>query len=194
MLSDSNYGTILASVSIGGFAIQQGLQIIDPLITILARILPGNADEATKKRQLMVIFSFVCGIAASAGGKIRLEISSSTPVDVLLTALVLGAGTEGVNSLQKYVGYAKEARRGPLAELGIIPAALSLSRGQSAKLACSISSEADMSIEWHVVQSGLGQITQDGVFTAGQAVGTCNVVARSRSSPGRLSSATVTIS
>ena len=194
MLSDANYGAILASVSIAGFAIQQGLQIIDPLVILLARILPGNADEPTKKRHLMVLFSLACGIIASAIGNIRIGLSSCVFVDVLITALVLGAGTEGANSLQKYVSYAKEAKRGPLVDMAIIPASLSVSPGQSAKLACSISSEADTSIEWSLVQPGLGQITQDGVFTAGNASGTCYVVATSRSNPGRLSSATVIIS
>ncbi len=197
MSAESNYASALALVSLGGFALQQGLQIVDPLVTIVSRLLPGNLDETAKKRFSMGLLSLAFGLIISFIGNIKvfslIGVSISGPMDVLLSALVLSAGTEGANSFQKYVNYVKEARKPQQIELTIVPASLSLSTGQAAKLMCAVTTDGDPSVEWMLVQPAMGQISSDGQFTAGPTKGPCTVVAKSRSNPGKLSYATITI-
>src|SRR5579862_7524874 len=134
----STAGTALGLVSVTGFAIQQLLQLLDPLVEgAIGRYkarrqrsgrlaLPNNMSEAEFKKSVMTAAAFGAGLLVSGFGHLRVLallagsgaettalLASATAAsffDVLISGFVLGAGTDGVNTLLKYVGYVKDAR------------------------------------------------------------------------------------
>ena len=197
-MQNVDYGSLLAFVSITGFAIQQGLQLFEPFALLLVRSWPGNLDETLKKKIVMGVLSLGCGFLVASIGKIRLlsmlNASYNNYADIIISALVFSAGTEGANSIQKYIGYVKDSKKLPAVEIAIIPGTLTVAAGRSAKLMCALTSESDTTVEWSLAHGNMGQVTQDGTFTAGHEKGTCIVVVRSLANPAKLGFATITIS
>lgn len=104
----------LAPVFAAGFAIQQLLELLDPLLSRFV-------DVAWKK-VILGLISLVIGLILSGFGGFRTLLplfqasSGSTPwnhpvLDVIVTGLILSAGTEGLNSIMKFLGYAKETKK-----------------------------------------------------------------------------------
>jgi hypothetical protein len=98
-----------------GFAVQRLLEIADPLINL---IVGSRPERATFKKTLLVLLSLVAGLVIAVGAGLRvlepLGATTSgigTTIDVVATALVISAGTEGVNSILKFLGYAKEDKK-----------------------------------------------------------------------------------
>jgi F0F1-type ATP synthase assembly protein I len=85
-----------------GFAIQQFLEICAPLFT--------KVDEKNKKMIMQLISLVLGGIFAMLGIRILVHLMpNALPwLDGIVTALVISAGTEGVNSVMKFLGYTKE--------------------------------------------------------------------------------------
>ena len=105
----------LAPVFAAGFALQQFLEIIDPLLAQIVK-------DPMWKKVVMGIISLVVGLVFSAIGGFRVlttlfQTSNSSPawdhpvLDVIVTGLILSAGTEGFNSIMKFLGYAKEDKK-----------------------------------------------------------------------------------
>jgi hypothetical protein len=92
-----------------GFALQKLLEIFDPLVERLVK-----NDEKAKKMFLGLV-SLAAGLALAFGAGIRVLVhlgySGSDVWDALITALIVSAGTEGINSIMKYLGYAKENKK-----------------------------------------------------------------------------------
>ncbi len=92
-----------------GFALQKLLEIFDPLVERLVK-----GDEKAKKMFIGLI-SLAAGLALAFGAGIRvlvhLDYGGADLWDALITALIVSAGTEGINSIMKYLGYAKENKR-----------------------------------------------------------------------------------
>lgn len=90
-----------------GFAIQQLLEVLDPLIIKLI----GDGD----KKLILGIVSFVCGLALAFGTGLRvlepLGVPNAGIGDIIVTGLVISAGTEGINSILKFLGYTKEREK-----------------------------------------------------------------------------------
>ena len=105
--------TTVAPVMIAGIAIQQILEILDPLVVKII----GEED----KKMVMGLIALVAGLAVSFGLGMRvlqpLGIVVPDGLDMLVSAMVIGAGTEGFNSLLKYIDYAKEGKKGDAAAL-----------------------------------------------------------------------------
>jgi hypothetical protein len=94
----------LAPAFAAGFAIQRLLEIADHLLGQ-----PGATTPAGKKTALATI-SLVVAVALAAFGEIRVLDPlgiDATGADVVVTALVISAGTEGANSIMKFLGYKK---------------------------------------------------------------------------------------
>jgi hypothetical protein len=93
-----------------GFAVQQLLELLDPWL------------DKTKwdKKCLLGIFSLIAGLVLSFGAGLRvlqpLGATSSAIWDALVTGLIVSAGTEGFNSIMKFLGYSKEKQKGDAAE------------------------------------------------------------------------------
>lgn len=104
-----------------GLAIQQLLELLDP---ILSRII-GERD----KRLFLGVISLTAGLVFAFGSGLRvLEVFLSQEqiitagdgmdiVDAFITALIISAGTEGSNSILKFLGYSKESKKGDAAAL-----------------------------------------------------------------------------
>ena len=91
-----------------GFAVQRLLEIADPLINL---IVGSRPERATFQKTLLVLLSLVAGLVIAVGAGLRvlepLGATTSgigTTIDVVATALVISAGTEGVNSILKFLG------------------------------------------------------------------------------------------
>lgn len=103
-----------------GFAIQQFLEILDPIVVRLI----GERD----KKLILGIVSLIAGLLIAFGTGLRvlapLCIYSEFQegyyfdlLDALITAFIISAGTEGINSVMKFLGYAKESKKGDAAAL-----------------------------------------------------------------------------
>jgi hypothetical protein len=97
----------LGPVFAAGFAVQQLLEVLDPLIVKII----GNAD----KKLILGIVAFVFGLILAFGtGLCILEplgVANAGLWDTIVTGLAISAGTEGVNSILKFMGYSKEREK-----------------------------------------------------------------------------------
>ena len=95
-----------------GFAVQRLLEILDP-------ILDNNTFFKNNKKMILAIVSLIVGLALALGAGLRvlrpLGITSADLVDIVVTALIVSAGTEGFNSIMKFLGYAKEGKKADVA-------------------------------------------------------------------------------
>src|SRR5882762_9014519 len=102
----------LAPAFASGFAVQQALQILDPLIKA-----QGNV-----KRALTGFISLVMGLAVAYFGHLYIlqSLAEATAaaatriswaIDVPVSALIISAGTEGFNSIMKFLSYQKEGAK-----------------------------------------------------------------------------------
>lgn len=98
-----------------GFAVQRLLEIADPILA--GRI----TDQNTKKKWLgsvALVFGFALAYAAQLrvlaplGADLgRLGENMAYFVDYLVTAFIVSAGTEGFNSIMKFLSYKKEEKK-----------------------------------------------------------------------------------
>jgi hypothetical protein len=93
-----------------GFAVQRLAEILDAAAT---PFLPDGDKKA--KAFLIAIASVAIGFIAAMVAGIRvlapLGIAGADAVDVAVTALVVSAGTEGFNSIMKFLAYKKEEQK-----------------------------------------------------------------------------------
>jgi hypothetical protein len=95
-----------------GFAVQRLLDIFDGVLNLV----PGGVNV---KKVVTALISFLIGLllAGFAGLRVLKPLGLSgtsravAVVDVIVTALVLSAGTEGFNSILKFLGYAKDDKK-----------------------------------------------------------------------------------
>lgn len=96
----------LAPAFAAGFALQRLFEITDPLFASLS----GNG-----KKTVLNILALAVGLLLSGAGALRvlepLGIANKVAVDVLVTGLVISGGTEGFNSIMKFLGYKKEEKK-----------------------------------------------------------------------------------
>jgi hypothetical protein len=85
-----------------GFAVQQLLEILDPIL-----------DKVKVNKKLFLgLISLIVGFALASGA--RLHVLQAFGVvnagfwDIVVTGLIISGGTEGFNSIMKYMGYSKD--------------------------------------------------------------------------------------
>ncbi|MGA8274382.1 MAG: hypothetical protein WB919_22685 [Candidatus Sulfotelmatobacter sp.] len=110
----SNIVITLAPAFAAGFAVQQGLQILDGFLNLKKQLGPIT------KTGLAGVVSLGLGIAFAAGGIHVLGPLYPVPapptpppqppywLELLVSGLVISAGTEGFNSIMKFIGYKKD--------------------------------------------------------------------------------------
>ncbi|MCI0608453.1 MAG: hypothetical protein L0Z71_05255 [Anaerolineae bacterium] len=85
-----------------GFALQQLLEILDPLV----------GKIKVDKKLLLGVVSLVLGLALSFGAGLSvlqpLGVTIASFWDTIITGLIISAGTEGINSIMKFLGYTKD--------------------------------------------------------------------------------------
>ena len=97
-----------------GFGIQRLAEISDP---IFDRLAGGTTDDAkkTSKRMLIAVVSLLVGLATAywAGIRVLAPLGAKTTdlIDIAVTALVVSGGTEGFNSIMKFLTYKKEEQK-----------------------------------------------------------------------------------
>jgi hypothetical protein len=93
----------LAPVLIASFAIQQLIELLDPILDAVIKL---------HKKWILSVVAFIAGLALTLGLGLRIlapfGITRFPWVDVILTALFITGGTKGVNDLMKLIGYKKE--------------------------------------------------------------------------------------
>lgn len=97
----------LVPVFAAGLAIQQLLEILDPIVIKVV----GNGD----KKLILSLISLIGGLILAFGVDLRvlapLGVLDSDILDGVVTALIISAGTETLNSILKYLGYTKESAK-----------------------------------------------------------------------------------
>jgi hypothetical protein len=105
---DTNVITALMPSFAAGFAVQRLLEILDPLVTKVAGV--------DRKRIYLGLLSLLAGLgfAYGAGLRVLTHLGADTTgsffryLDLLVTGLIISAGTEGFNSILKFLSYKKE--------------------------------------------------------------------------------------
>ena len=109
----------MAMVTITGFAIQQALELVDFVVTILAKLgikLFSAVKEETFKKWINAWVAFGAGLIIvnltklSLLGVLACDLKLKC-IDYLVTALALAAGTDAFNTLTKYFQYLKDGRK-----------------------------------------------------------------------------------
>jgi hypothetical protein len=95
------------------FGIQQGVEVIDSVVTGFGWI--GTATTAlSRKKAVLKVVSIIAGWGCAQFMGVDVLTGTSVPpgwIHTLVTALALAGGTEGVNSALKYAAYAKENKK-----------------------------------------------------------------------------------
>jgi hypothetical protein len=95
-----------------GFAIQRLLEILDPFFEM------ERVKES--KKMILGLVSLAVGLLLAFGIGLRvlqpLGVFSSDYLDAIVTGLIISAGSEGFNSILKFLGYAKEGKKADAAE------------------------------------------------------------------------------
>lgn len=116
-MNGTNLIAALAPAFAAGFAVQRLIEIIDPLVPL--RI------SANKKKAFLGLVSLGLGLLLAWGLGLRVlatlgTVPSENPnllgsllqgLDYFVTALIISAGTEGLNSILKLLEYQKEQRK-----------------------------------------------------------------------------------
>jgi hypothetical protein len=114
--------TAFGPVFAAGFAVQQLLEILDQIF--LAPLF-SSTEAAKNKKMIYSLISLVIGLVLAGTVpnldvlKILLGTGYSAGYfvpDVIITGLVISAGTEGVNSILKFLGYAKADKQAAAAK------------------------------------------------------------------------------
>jgi hypothetical protein len=209
-----NFGEATALVSLVGFAIQQALQGLDAFISSWIDwfkgrrpdgILPGNLMPGDFKKSVMTIASFVLGLTTvfALPQLLLLQYANILPTDLeqwhtkianfVVSALVLSAGTEGVNTVLKYFGYIKDARKTPSLAIDVIPKATTVPHGNTFQFLATAKNGGDSAVDWHVLTGNGGTIDSAGLYTAPATTGIYQIAATSKADPNATAIATVTV-
>jgi hypothetical protein len=101
--------TALGPVFAAGLAVQQLLEIMNPLVESLTK------NDEKRKKLYLGLMSLLIGLGLSFGGGLRVLSALGAPtnwiVDIIVSGLIISGGTEGINSILKYLGYSKEKEK-----------------------------------------------------------------------------------
>jgi len=213
------YALIVALVFIGGFAIQQFLQLIDFLIEVLInRIIDQNGNiwgvsPTVFKKSLMIGLASGLGILAAVLGNIRilslafppcvgtdcpkvdpdLVLKAHESLDFVISGLVIGSGTEAVNTLMKFLGYIKESQKASIIEISINPPSVSIVKGETVDFIAIVRNGNSSEVGWSVVQGNGGTIDESGKYSAPNVKGTFQIRAISKEDNTKIAVSIVTV-
>jgi hypothetical protein len=111
--TDAVSGIAVSAALVVAFAIQQTVEIFDSISAVFLDT-DKNPEQAGKKKAILKLCSLALGILAVAVLKVDvLSVVTAVPSEWhgVITAIALAGGTEGVNSVVKYLGYAKESKK-----------------------------------------------------------------------------------
>jgi hypothetical protein len=96
-----------------GFAVQRLLEILDPVLDILPFI---KDNKKIALGLVSLIFGLILAFGAGLSVLRPLGVTNAYFLDGIVTALIVSAGTEGFNSIMKFLGYAKEGKKADAVE------------------------------------------------------------------------------
>jgi hypothetical protein len=201
---------LLATVAIIGFAIQQVLEILKPFVALCVKKYVSWRDVSTTKvvmseaeimKATMAMLAFILGAIIVGLTKVSLLVFvnpawGGTFGDIIVSALVLGAGTDGLNTLTKYIGYVKESRKAGIpksVEISIVPPETPVKVDQTIKFRAFVKNSENKSVQWEVTQGTGGSISTNGEYTAPSTPGEYQVIAISKADQEKYAVATVTV-
>ncbi|HKS28114.1 MAG TPA: Ig-like domain-containing protein [Pyrinomonadaceae bacterium] len=210
----------MALISIGGFAVQRAIELLDPLLAFMSYAfaaglkkvkgalakadapataqdeLPWGLTETGLKTWLIGIISFLIGLIIARQASVQL-VSADASVNQLVIALAISLGTNGINSLLKYAEYAKDIRKvevKPLPVITITPAAASVKAASTIQFLASVSGTDNREVKWELLEPGNGSIdSATGLYTAPSTPGIYHVAAISRANEAATATATITV-
>jgi hypothetical protein len=95
-----------------GLAIQQFLEISDPIVSKLL--------QQDYKKLVLNALALAVGLALAFGAGLQvlkpLGIENHHTIDSIATGLIISGGTQGINSILKFMGYAKEGKKAEAVE------------------------------------------------------------------------------
>jgi hypothetical protein len=94
-----------------GFAIQQLLELLDQVFAAAKGVLPPRYRD--NKQLILGGIALAIGLALATGGHLLILSNlgvANVPawIDTIMTGVFISAGTQGFNSLLKFLGYAKD--------------------------------------------------------------------------------------
>lgn len=109
-----NLVTSLGPAFAAGFAVQRLLELLDPLLEKV-KIIKDN------KKVFLGLITLTIALILAYGMGVRvmepLGITTPSVLDNFVAALIISAGTEGINSVLKFLGYSKEDKKLTAAKL-----------------------------------------------------------------------------
>lgn len=125
-------GELVPIISAVGFAVQQLLQIADPIVSTIIGALrnqssktpvdgpglsPSRVSDVDLKKSIMGLLSLLAGVVVvSVAGEIRvlhvMGADNHKFLDWFISALTISAGSEGANSILKLAQYLKDMVKG----------------------------------------------------------------------------------
>ena len=213
LLQDSSKLPLTASEAMAvfgllSFAVQRLLELLDPVVSwmatgIAARVASEGVDQDAAKKWFMGLASVIVGGVFTLVSGIRLlsyinvdHAGFGGSGDFFVTALVLGAGTEGANTALKYFGYVKDAKKvdqPSAAALTILPPEITVAPGGSVQFAALSTAGGDVKVRWLLTDVGGGSVDAAGVYTAPAATGTFRVMAVSDKDPTQMGVAFISV-
>lgn len=106
----------LAPAFIAGFGVQQTVEVIDSLITGRGSWDPSNAGDVRKKKAILSVVSVIIAAVLTGLGGGNIDVLKPFIKEGyqwglfggLVTVIFISGGTEGFNSLMKWLSYKKE--------------------------------------------------------------------------------------
>ena len=200
---------LMAIVTIAGFAIQQLLEVIKPFVALYWQTqIPNPSDPTTPTPTAAVWIKWSMALIAFLLGLVTVQLTDITLLsfvkpewgktlgDFLVSALVLGAGTEGLNTLTKYFAYVKEARKQsikPAIEVAISPPSATVKVDQNFAFKATVKNTDNPNVTWEVAHGAGGSIDAQGIYKAPPVAGTYQIVAISEADPTKHAFAKVTV-
>jgi hypothetical protein len=111
MDSNSPVAALVGTFAVG-FAVQRLMDVVET--TYVALFVPGDDDRAAnRKKALLGWLSLVAGLALAKWVGVLAALGYTVPlaVDVVVTALIVSAGTEWFNAFVKFISYAKDEKK-----------------------------------------------------------------------------------
>jgi hypothetical protein len=92
-----------------GFALQRLAELLDPILD------PILGRRPALKKAVLSLAALILGIILAAAASVRVmrPLNAEVPswLDIIATGLFISGGTEGFNSLMKFLGYKKEEKK-----------------------------------------------------------------------------------
>ena len=120
----TNYVTALAPAFIAGFGVQQLVEILDSLLTSRNKWDPSSAQDVRKKKAILSCVSVAIAMLLVWCGQGQIDVLKPFLGDkyqwglfgAFTTIIFISGGTEGFNSVMKWLNYKKEDAKATAAQ------------------------------------------------------------------------------